>query len=66
MTDSALAKKALKAYNDLLIQAIMFDMDIDIETWSLIPKHIDTTPYWLKKWKDKIDASDTRLYDFEH
>lgn len=56
----------IKKYNDLKIQAMLFDMDIDIETWSLVEKHKDETPAWLKRWKDKNDASDTRIYDHEH
>ena len=55
-----------KRLDELRVQAMMFDMDIDYETLSLMPKHKDTTPIWLKIWKEKVDASDSRLYDFEH
>ena len=62
----ATADKAVKKYNDLKVQAMMFDMDIDIETWGLVPKSTFQEPEWLTKWKEKEHASDTRAYDFEH
>lgn len=46
------------AYNDLLVQAMMFDMDIDIETWSLTPKSDYKEDFWITKWKEKRDGSD--------
>lgn len=43
---------------DLKIQAMIFDMDIDIETWSLIPKSDYKEPYWLSRWKAKQEERD--------
>lgn len=43
---------------DLKIQAMMFDMAIDIETWSLVPKRKDTTPAWVKRWEEKRSEAD--------
>lgn len=50
-------------YNDLLIQAMMFDMDIDFETVSIVPKIKDTTPVWVKKWKEKENGKDYTVID---
>lgn len=43
---------------DLKIQAMMFDLDIDFETLELIPKETYKEPFWLSRWKDKLDNSD--------
>ena len=51
-------KNLLHVYDDLKIQAMMFDMDIDIETWSLVPKRKDTMPTWLRRWKEKVSEGD--------
>lgn len=48
-----------KAVADIQIQSMMFDMAIDWETFELIPKaKKDTTPIWIKKWRDNREASD--------
>jgi len=47
-----------KALDELEVKAMLFDMDIDIETWSLVPKRKDETLRWLKKLKAKQEASD--------
>lgn len=47
-----------KALAELKIQAMMFDMDIDIETWSLVPKSTYIKQKWLEDWKDKVANSD--------
>lgn len=60
-----LASQAIAKYADLQIQAIMFDMDIDIETWTLIPKETYREPFWLTGWKEKIEQSDNRPEDEE-
>lgn len=60
MTTNELAQKK---YADLKIQAMMFDMDIDIETWSLVPKAESTKPTWLTRWLDKQAESDYTVID---
>lgn len=50
---------AIKKANDLKIQAMMFDMDIDIETWALVPKSTYREPFWLTNWKDKVNQGDS-------
>jgi hypothetical protein len=47
-----------KKYADLQIQAMLFNMDIDIETWSLVAKNNFKHPIWIEKWKEKQDNSD--------
>ena len=48
----------LKTLADLRIQAMMFDMDVDLETASLVPKSAEIAPQWLTRWKDKMAESD--------
>lgn len=43
---------------DLKVQAMMFDMDIDIEALSLEPKRSDNTPIWVRRWREKLDQAD--------
>ncbi len=52
----------LRKINDLKIQAMIFDMDIDIEKLELVEKSTYQEPKWLKKWKDKQDAQDYDPY----
>lgn len=47
-----------KALNDLNIQSMLFDMDIDIETWSLVPKSNYKEEAWITRWKDKQSGAD--------
>lgn len=54
---------AVAKWKDLQIQAMLFDMDIDIETWSLVPKRKDVTPIWIKRWREKQDNSDYDVID---
>lgn len=56
-------EKHRKKYADLQIQAMLFNMDIDIETWSLVPKVKHQEPKWLANWKDKVSEGDTS-HDF--
>lgn len=49
--------------DDLKIQAMMFDMDIDWEAASLMPKRKDETPFWVKRWQEKQAGSDYTVYD---
>jgi hypothetical protein len=58
MTD----ENTLKAYADLQVQAILFSMDVDIETWSLVPTNNFEHPVWIKQWKDKQDGADFDTY----
>lgn len=53
----------IKKYNDLLVQAMLFDMDIDIETWSLVQKDNYQEPFWLTRWKDKENGKDFTVID---
>lgn len=48
-----------KAIADIKVRAMMFDMDIDWETASLIPKRKQTQePQWLINFKNKREQSD--------
>jgi len=49
---------AYKTLCDLRIQAMLLDMDVDIETWSLVPKEQYSESPWLTRWIDKQDESD--------
>lgn len=42
-------KKALNKYEDLKVQSLMLDMDMDVETFQLIPKRRLT-----KSWRDRF------------
>lgn len=53
-----MATKAQKAYADLKVQAIIFGMDVDIETWTLVPKSTYKEAVWITRWKEKQDGSD--------
>lgn len=64
----------IRVRDDLLIQAMMFDMDIDWETLDLVEKkkaEVSKKP-WLDKWLDQQsesdympDGSDKQEYDDE-
>lgn len=56
---------AYKRLCDLRVQAMMFDMDIDIETWSLVPKVEHSDPVWLQRYKDKLDESDVDQWTWD-
>lgn len=47
-----------KKYADLKIQAMMFSMDIDIETWSLVPKSNYKEAFWITRYQEKLEQSD--------
>lgn len=64
----------IKVRDDLLIQAMMFDMDIDWETLELVEKKkpVESKKPWLDKWLDQQsnadympDGSDDQEYDDE-
>lgn len=50
--------KIIAIRDDLKIQAMIFDMDIDWETLTLVEKRKDDTPQWLKNWQAKRLLSD--------
>lgn len=61
MTDAQL-RKVHEAYADQQVQAMIFDMDVDIETLSLIPKSTYKEPAWLSRWKEKQNGADFDTY----
>lgn len=50
------------AYADLEIQAMIFDMAIDIETWSPVPKRQNGLPAWIGRWRAKEAQADQDPY----
>lgn len=62
---TSMSKAQRKAYADLLIQAMLFDMDVDWETWTLVPKKKDTVPFWQKKWRANEQSADRQPEDYE-
>lgn len=48
----------MNKYDDLLLQSLMFDMDIDWETAQLIPKKDNTDPQWLIAYRERMKHSD--------
>lgn len=54
-----------KTLADLKIQALIFDMDIDIETLSLMPKSTSVEPAWLTQWKNRFGDGDNDPSDPE-
>ena len=62
--DEATAKKLVKKVADLKIQSMMFDMDIDYETLSLVPKIEYREPKWLSSWKEKVAQGDRQNADY--
>lgn len=49
--------------NDLKIQAMLFDMDIDFETFELVPKRKKyEVPKWVERWKEKRAEADFDEY----
>lgn len=56
MTDSAEITKALA---NLRVQAMIFDMEVDIETMSLVPKKPPVIePFWIRRWRENREAAD--------
>ncbi len=48
-----------KAIADIKVRAMMFDMDVDWETVTLVPKQKQTQdPQWLINFKNKREQSD--------
>lgn len=48
----------VEAYADLQVQAMIFDMGIDVETMSLVPKSDYKEPFWLTNWKERQHGAD--------
>lgn len=44
--------------NELKVQAMLFDMDVDLETFDLVAKRVDDRPEWLIRWNDKKNEGD--------
>lgn len=59
MSNLTIAQRKLA---DLKIQAMILDMDVDIETWKLVPKVEDLKPEWSKRWLDKRNQLDYDEY----
>jgi hypothetical protein len=51
-------EQLLEAYAELQVQAMIFDMDVDIETWTLVPKSTYKEPRWITVWKEKQYGAD--------
>jgi len=52
--------------DDLNVQAMLFDMDIDIESWSLTPKDNYKEAPWLTRWKGAEHAKDAdNRFDYD-
>ena len=52
--------------DDLRVQAMMFDMEVDWETLTLVPKsEEEDQPIWLKKWKEKEHNGDRQPEDYQ-
>lgn len=58
MTNMTLTADDIEILSDLKIQAMLFDLDIDIESLSLVPKSREIAPKWLTSWKEKVAESD--------
>ena len=59
MNDLVLPVNALSILADLKVQAMLFDMDIDIETVSLTEAVKQPKPaIWLTMWKDRVNQAD--------
>ncbi len=61
MTEQTI-KQALRKYDDLSVQAILFDMEIDIETWSLVPKVKEERMQWQINYKERRSEQDFDEY----
>jgi hypothetical protein len=66
IADIEITPEIAKAVADLMVQAMMFDMDIDWENGTLTQKRVDAPePFWKKRWMDKIHAADRQPGDYE-
>lgn len=46
-------EKLAKQIAELTLQAEIFDLDIDWETLTLVPRDNYVEPFWLTRWKEK-------------
>lgn len=65
MDGRRLSPTQMKHIANLRVQAMLFDMEIDWEAGTLIPKQKDETPYWLKKWRSREHEADRHPKDYE-
>lgn len=59
--DNIAPKQRIRAaliLDDLEVQAMVFDMDIDIETLTLQPKNNYKESIWITRWKEKRHDAD--------
>lgn len=62
--DEEVTPETIKRIADLKVQAMMFDMEVDWEAGKLIPKQPEyKEPFWIKKWRDKQNSSDSSVID---
>lgn len=62
MSDDTLTKEAQARLNDLKVQAIMFDLEVDIEALTLVAKSTHKDAVWITRYKDKRAESDFDEY----
>lgn len=60
-----LMREAGRVLADLEIKAAMFDMDVDIEALTLVPKSKYQEPVWITRWREKEANSDRQPEDYE-
>lgn len=48
--------------DDLKVQAMLFDMEVDLEAFDLVAKKQDDRPEWQIRWNDKRDQGDFDEY----
>lgn len=53
-----LTPELLEKVADLKVKALIFDMDVDIETLTLVPKSTYKEPSWIARWKEKQHDED--------
>jgi hypothetical protein len=61
--DEQSRKVIRKTHAELIIQSMLFDMDIDWETASLMPKSDYKEAVWLTRWKEKQSNADWTVID---
>lgn len=55
MCDAELVQKVI---SDLEVKAAMFDMEVDIEALTIVPKSNYKEPIWITRWKEKEHGAD--------
>lgn len=48
--------------DDLKVQAMLFDMEVDLEAFDLVAKRKDDRPGWQIRWNDKRNQGDFDEY----